>query len=80
MNLSLASRVEKMATAILSNCETNLNQYDFITRQEGIQSLLTDGKLQTEVFALDGEYDGDGRFSPDERSLSQVKKIFPQEE
>lgn len=73
----MAPRLEKLTNALLYNSETNLNQYDFMRRREGMRTLLEKGELQIEVFCIAGSYNTEKtEFYPSPEGIEKVKSIF----
>lgn len=76
---SLAQHYQEFSSKILENCETNMNQYDFLNREKGFESHLKNGNIQVNSFALTGEYNEEKtEFYPDSESITKIKTIFPQ--
>ncbi len=71
---SLSSRYDAFAQTFFASCETNLSQYDFLSRKKGACAWMEDG-LQVRSCLLEGAYSG-SEFTPSPESLRAISAIL----
>lgn len=76
----LVSKYDSLVSAIFYNCETNLNQNDFVKRQTGFLNMLKLDSLVIKFHELKGSYKSSYTlFEPNLESLAQIKSAIKPE-
>lgn len=74
INANFAENYDRFTATVFSGCETNLSQFDFLRRREGMIDHLRKERLQISVLSLEGTYSANHtKFTPDTDSLSALR-------
>lgn len=73
LNEKLGEKYDSFVQAVFFNSESNLNQYDFVSRKRGLTGMLETGTLTVRKLTLSGTYsDDETKFYPDPESAASI--------